>query len=553
MLNKSIKRVSTKIAAFLISILFLVSSLYPGTSLFSVATNAMPQDYKGLYVDGLNLYDGNKVKFKPIGVNTLFMYQDWGGAKSIPNIAKTKSNVVRIFWHDDEVNVPLSVLDGAIKKAVDGKLIPIVGLWDATGKWDQIDVCVNYWLKPTVIAMVKKYENYFILNIANEAGADVDKTIWKDKYIEIIGKLRAAGYRVPLLVDTAGWGRDPSYILECGNAVADSDQLKNTFFSWHPWNSVQPRSLYTNTIVAVKDLNLCMIIGEFSQFGATNTKPIDWKAIIEESNIYDIGWVVWSWCINTSAGVPDQHSIVNNFLFETPTTYGAEVISEIAKVAQKASVFSGFYTPEPTLSPTPTPTLSPTLSPTPTPSLSPTLSPTATPPSTPSPTTVTTTNPTEVPVTPDPPKINFVTDKSKEISGTAPFGTKISIAIGKNKFNAVTVSGKWKITIKNPFKAGTKICAISSVGNFNSMVRSIFVIPAAPNILKPKIGATKIFGTCTANAIVYLVIKTKTYSAKANSKGTFSIKVSVLKKGMKLSLKCKVSGQVSKVRSFLLQ
>ena len=291
-------------------------------------------DYQGFYVNGTKIYDGNGFIFKPVGYNSLFMYQDVGGEKSIPGIGKTSANCVRMFWRIDE-KMPPSILDGAIRKAADNKLVVIVGIWDATGKWDNLDQCVDYWLREDVKAVVQKHEKYFMLNIANEAG---DRTIpeedFENKYIEIVKKLRDAGYRVPLMIDPANWGRDERYILNCGERIVASDPMRNIIFSWHPWDINQPASRYTNAIRTSLEKNLCMIVGEFSHLGANYEGPLDWLPLVRECNRFDIGWLPWAWCQTV-----DKHNIVENFDFNQPTEWGKQVFFEMAQVSFKASIF----------------------------------------------------------------------------------------------------------------------------------------------------------------------------------------------------------------------
>jgi len=262
------------------------------------------------------------------------MYQDVGGEKSIPGIGKTSANCVRMFWRIDE-KMPVSILDGAIQKAADNKLVVIVGIWDATGKWNNLDQCVDYWLREDVKAVVQKHEKYFMLNIANEAGdGTVPEEDFENKYIEIVKKLRDAGYRVPLMIDPANWGRDERYILNCGEKILASDPMRNIIFGWHPWDINQPVSRYTNAIRASLEKNLCMIVGEFSHLGANYEGPLDWLPLVRECNRLDIGWLPWAWCQTV-----DKHNIVENFDFHQPTEWGRQVMFEMDQVSVKASIF----------------------------------------------------------------------------------------------------------------------------------------------------------------------------------------------------------------------
>ena len=294
----------------------------------------LKDDYQGFYVVDTKIYDGNGHVFIPYGINTLFMYQDPGGAKTIPGISKTSANCIRMFWQNDK-NVPLSVLDGAIGQAANNKLVVIVGLWEATGKWQNIDQCIDYWLRDDVKAMVQKYERYFMLNIANEAGDQtISETDWENKYMDAVKKLRNAGYRVPIMIDPANWGRDERYIIHCGEKILTSDPLRNIIYSWHPWDINQPASRYANAIKSSLEKKLCMIVGEFSHLGANYEGPLDWRPLVEECNKNHIGWLWWSWCLNN-----DKHNIVDNFDIEQKTAWGAQALSEMDKVAVKASIF----------------------------------------------------------------------------------------------------------------------------------------------------------------------------------------------------------------------
>ena len=315
---------------------FVIPIVTLGLFLVSGCTrsNNQKDEYWGLSVVGTKIYDGNGVMFKPVGFNTLFMYADPGGVKTIPGIASSSANCVRMFWQNDE-NMSLSYLERAIEEAVNKQLVVIVGLWEATGKWQNLDKCVDYWLRDDVKFMVQKYEKYFILNVANEAG---DRTIpekdWENKYIEIVKKLRNFGYKIPIMIDPANWGRDERYILNCGEKVLASDPQRNIIYSWHPWDINQPVSRYTNAIRSSIDKNLCMIVGEFSHLGATYEGILNWQPLVEECNKYDIGWLPWSWCLPN-----DKHNIVDNYDIEQATEWGAQVIAEMDKVGVKADIF----------------------------------------------------------------------------------------------------------------------------------------------------------------------------------------------------------------------
>ncbi len=130
---------------------------------------------------------------------------DQTGEKSFPEIAKTGANVVRIMWMRWGGNG--DKLDVLIGNCIKNKMIPIIELHDATGKWDMLDSCVNYWIRPDVRKVIVKYQEYLLLNIANEAGTgQVPMEEFGRKYAELVKKMRSAGINIPLMIDAANYG-----------------------------------------------------------------------------------------------------------------------------------------------------------------------------------------------------------------------------------------------------------------------------------------------------------------------------------------------------------
>ena len=341
-------RLAKKISGFmcLVMLLSLIVSLSPSQASQST-----------FYVQGRYLYDfqGNKVTL--IGANAMLIYWDTHGNQSYPNIAKTGANVCRIFWNVDS-NISANDFDVALQNSINNKLIPMPSVWNATGKWSELDKCVDWWLSSQILPIVKKHQQYLLLNIANEAGDySVSKTDWENKYKQIITRFRNAGVNCPLVIDAAGWGRDESYILEKGQSLVNHDPLKNIMFSWHPWDENQPRSRYSNFLDQAISKNLCVIVGEFAHLGVFYDKPIDWKAIIEECNSRDVGWLPWVW---RGASSTDGHNITNNYV--NYTSWGSQVVPYITAKAVRPPFLGG-----PGSSPTPTPTPTSTPTPTPTP------------------------------------------------------------------------------------------------------------------------------------------------------------------------------------------
>jgi len=145
-------------------------------------------------VEGRFLYDkcGEKVVLR--GVNAMIVYWDREGTITFPEVAKTGASCVKIFRKSDHPTPTPDELDLAIANCIANEMIPMVGLWDATGDWSKLGFCVDWWTSPEIVEVVNKHEDYLLVNIANEAGDfSVTKKEFQNGYEDAIGRMRAAG------------------------------------------------------------------------------------------------------------------------------------------------------------------------------------------------------------------------------------------------------------------------------------------------------------------------------------------------------------------------
>jgi hypothetical protein len=80
-----------------------------------------------------------------------------------------------------------------------------------------------------------------LINVANEWGPS-DSDTWESEYVTAIGRLRAAGYTCPLMIDTGGCGQDDGDLVNHAQAVFDADPQKNLVFSLHLYGSANDHS-----------------------------------------------------------------------------------------------------------------------------------------------------------------------------------------------------------------------------------------------------------------------------------------------------------------------
>lgn len=264
-------------------------------------------------VEGKTLRDrfGEPVVLR--GANAMIVYWDRPGTVTYPEVAETGANCCRIFWTVEADATP-EELDATLANCRAQRMIPMPSLWDATGKWDQLETCVDYWCRPEIVAVLKKHEDVLLLNIANEAGdGAVTDDEFRAAYASAIRKLRDAGLRMPLVIDAANWGRGERYLLDHGPFLLDQDPDRNLIFSWHPWDAEQPEARYEEAFRASIERDLCLIVGEFSHLDVFYKQPIDYDAILRLAHEHEIGWLAWVWWCCEGDG--DGHSITTDKTF----------------------------------------------------------------------------------------------------------------------------------------------------------------------------------------------------------------------------------------------
>jgi len=279
--------------------------------------------------NGRSLLDacGKKVVLR--GVNHMTCYTDWVGTPrdGLPmyeEIAKTGANSVRIVWTYKE-NTTAQELDNAITNAANNKLFPMVEVLDRTCQWSReaFDEILAFWLKPEILAVLKKHEKYLLLNFANELGNNVTTLeTYKSEYKRAVEKLRLAGIKSPIVIDAPGCGQDEKTMLQAANYLIDSDPLKNIVMSIHLWWVPQSIDRITNLFNEAARLNIPLVIGEFSGLAVDCKTPTYLSHILKMANDNNVGWLPWSW---DSANGCKAHSMTTDNTFNGLFGYGKEV------------------------------------------------------------------------------------------------------------------------------------------------------------------------------------------------------------------------------------
>lgn len=245
------------------------------------------------------VYDHCGEEIIMLGVNTPTAFEDQNG-DAFPEVAKTGANTIRIFWYGTNSQLTTARADALIKRTIDLQMYPMLEFHDITGKWN-LDTVVNAWLKPDYQALVKKYEKFLMVNIANEATVpNEDKTVFQRDYIAAVQKLRNAGIKNVLIIDGSTWGRNWRILEQTGEAILAADPLHNIVFSAHLYDVIPSQwadgKTYTEIYNAMKAKKLPFIVGEFANKTPPGCgAPIDYKKLIGEAKAAGIGHLAWSW------------------------------------------------------------------------------------------------------------------------------------------------------------------------------------------------------------------------------------------------------------------
>ena len=302
----------------------------------------------GFFVQDRYLYSKDNEKVILRGVNHMFIWTDREG-KTIPEIAKTGANCVRIVWN---TRGRISDLDNIMGLCIANGMIPIPEIHDTTGNWDRLPDALDYWLREETLQVLSNHQEYMILNVGNEPGADkVSESEFFDVYHMIVTKMRAAGIRVPIMIDADVWGQNEKILLSVGPKLLQADPEHNLIFSIHMWwpsekhdpastgfATVQER--ITATLEKSVELKLPFVVGEFAPVAAGGVKEIPYKHIMAEAERLNIGWLAWSWGPGNFDS-PEMDMTAHGS-FNTLVGWGKEVAVDSPLGIQNTSVIPNF-------------------------------------------------------------------------------------------------------------------------------------------------------------------------------------------------------------------
>lgn len=310
--------------------------------------NANSQVYTNIHTSGKTILGPCNDTLILKGVN--YSPYNWGWQTSsaqlkLSQIALTGANCVRLVWYQTgEAGTPSTtyantvLLDSAISKCVQAKMIPILELHDATcnnNPTTLINVS-NWFIQPAIKTLINKYKHSIIINIANESlyvGWDSNPTTaqvtFSNTYSTILNTIRTHSITVPVMIDGPDCGTNLDVLANVGNALVTADPLHNVIFSahayWHSYANNDSLQMLGKINYALTK-NIPFVFGEIAnvQDGINGcVENLNYKALLRILKLKKLGWIAWSWDNDACA----IRQLSTNGNFNSLTTYGNELVN----------------------------------------------------------------------------------------------------------------------------------------------------------------------------------------------------------------------------------
>jgi len=309
-----------------------------------------------LYTKGRYLYDSSGQKIVLRGIN-LPLLDDWDFPQSdkLAELEKTGANAVRIQWYKNygqpaRPAYSLQNLDNFLTKCKANKIVPILGLWDLTCQSNTTLLnaqLIPWWTSEPVLAVLKKHQQYLIVNPANELGVyrwanDSAEAleVYKTSYQNAIASIRQH-LQVPIAIDAPDCGTSIEVFAKIGRELIDSDPDRNLLFSGHAYWAGYDGMSHLNAVI---EANLPIFFGEIANkqdesiadktaycyYDIDGTKEnhppqndFSYQALLTVLKEQEIGWLAWCWWKDGCA----KREMTRNGNFSGLTPYGDDLVN----------------------------------------------------------------------------------------------------------------------------------------------------------------------------------------------------------------------------------
>ncbi len=256
----------------------------------------------GFYVSGGKLIDPTGGEFRIRGVNR----NHWDSYGTPAGLPLSGANTERIFL--SFANTTTYNWNIVSTQMLANGITPIPTNWTTTCKADAASLAavVDTWVAQA--STWTQLNATGLINIANEWGAPNDPA-WRDGYLAAIARMRAAGYTMPLVIDSGGCGQDAQDVLKYGPTLLATDPQHNLLFSVHVYGSWHfPATAswmqdYATAMAQLKASGLPIIVGEFGPGKNIGPSPtmVPPEKVVADAEANGWGWMPWSWDDNNLA------------------------------------------------------------------------------------------------------------------------------------------------------------------------------------------------------------------------------------------------------------
>lgn len=315
--------------------------------LAALATQVVAQN-QGFRVSGRQLLDANGNEFIMRGINHPHAWFTGQLNTSIPAIAATGANAVRVVMATGGrwTRTDATQVRNIIQILKQNNLIGILEVHDCTGYSEQsgsvpLSQAVDYWLSADIRAEIVGQEAFMIINIANEPfGNNIAADTYISEHQTAIVRMRQAGLRHALMVDAANWGQDwRNTMRDRAGEILQADPDRNIIFSVHMYDVYSNNAIVGTYLRTLYNNNIATVVGEFAADHGSSG-PVAAQAILDTTAKYRQGYLGWSWKGN-SAGLESLDIAVN--WNGTPLTPWGELLVNGRgglRTATRASVFT---------------------------------------------------------------------------------------------------------------------------------------------------------------------------------------------------------------------
>jgi hypothetical protein len=295
---------------------------------------------RGFFVTGGRLYDkfGNELAMR--GLNNPHIWFDPGDQylayNALDNLAAFGANTIRVVW---ETSGTATLLRRILRHVVELRMVPVVELHDVTGSSSNASLLsmAAYWTQADVKQVLLDYEEFVLVNIANEwSGSD-----FRGGYTAAVAQMRGAGLNHVLVIDANDFGQGASAIFTDGAALVTADPQHNLLFSVHMYGQYTSRATITQTLQQAGSTGLALVVGEFGWQAGNPPVAIDADFIMSECVRLKLGYLAWSWKGNdASQAYLDMAADWEGMML---TSWGTRVVtggSGITATAKKATIYT---------------------------------------------------------------------------------------------------------------------------------------------------------------------------------------------------------------------